>query len=742
MKKRLFLIVSSIVCAVVSLSQVIYTIVASNKNIANRPNNDTNVNVNIGGTEYESVDVSRDYLLGDIVDDELLNACHSQINSSILTYDQNKNAFVASKVGVENYQIISGKYLYNYTVEVWEKGDGSQSNPYVIVSADDFVELVKTNNGSDVYYSQKADLDLSDYSSWVPVGNKNVPFASNYDGNGYAIKNMRIVIDETNINDYVSVVVANNGQAMNVFSVGFFGCVDGLYDGTIIQNINIENAIVDTTAIDGSSAVRAKYNFAHAYVGILAGMTSNCEILGNDKSVINSTINSSMSNNYPDYAYGAVAGMVGMAVNTKISGYDVNVNVESTGIGFVGDNSVAGGHKVAGVVGALSNSTIKDCNVNAEVETRNYPNTRIAGVAYYVVNSSVIENVNVETFKVNVTRVLYSESLLVRISGVADQLFDNCKIDNSHVLYANVEAVGTGQVAGLVNINYGTIVNSSVQTDNSQLHEPGLKGTCVAGLVDTNNGTIEYNENFNKLYAVDVALRAQTYAAGLVLYNYGNVIGETNLTELKAQIYWLPLNGAYFEEELIDTKYMLAGLACVNAGGTIKNFTTIVKMYDAVNAAGAVGYAGDYTNPLTGKVHSGGTLENLYVNSTVRTLARFEGKTYSEKTNVVSGLIGFVNGSTTVKLVDVCGHMDVNYKAEINPTGEYSLDYYGSVVGVLNGNITVSVSNSSNKNFFIDSVYSNNGSKSQYVKTQVGYKKSGNMIFVGSYSVVTDIELI
>ena len=119
MKKRIFLIVASILCAVVSFSQIVYTIAISLKNTTPTPNNGSNVNVNLGNTEYgDPVDVSLGYLLGDIVDDEILNTCYSQVGSSaILTYDQNLKVFVATKVGVESYNIVSGGKLYHYTVE-------------------------------------------------------------------------------------------------------------------------------------------------------------------------------------------------------------------------------------------------------------------------------------------------------------------------------------------------------------------------------------------------------------------------------------------------------------------------------------------------------------------------------------------------------------------------------------------------------------------------------------------------
>lgn len=65
-------------------------------------------------------------------------------------------------------------------------GDGTAVYPYIVEDADD-LKKVKDNLGA--YYKQMADIDLSGIPNWPPIDN----FEGTYDGNGYEIRNLRIV---------------------------------------------------------------------------------------------------------------------------------------------------------------------------------------------------------------------------------------------------------------------------------------------------------------------------------------------------------------------------------------------------------------------------------------------------------------------------------------------------------------------------------------------------------------------
>lgn len=77
---------------------------------------------------------------------------------------------------------------------VFNKGDGTEENPYLVSTAE---QLDAVRNDLNAYYVQINDIDLSQYANWVPIGNYDNPFIGNYDGSGYTIKNLTIGSIET-----------------------------------------------------------------------------------------------------------------------------------------------------------------------------------------------------------------------------------------------------------------------------------------------------------------------------------------------------------------------------------------------------------------------------------------------------------------------------------------------------------------------------------------------------------------
>lgn len=68
-------------------------------------------------------------------------------------------------------------------------GDGSNISPYLVEDADD-LNAVRNKLGG--HYKQVADIDLSKYSNWVPIGDEKSPFVGVYDGGMHTISNLSI----------------------------------------------------------------------------------------------------------------------------------------------------------------------------------------------------------------------------------------------------------------------------------------------------------------------------------------------------------------------------------------------------------------------------------------------------------------------------------------------------------------------------------------------------------------------
>lgn len=678
MKKRIFILLSSILCSLVTISLVTYTIVDG---IAKRPVNPSNPEdpkneVNIDkDPEILHSNLTLNLVVGDEYAGDVLTV--SNYNGSLLVAGEN-GKLVATNEGSEDISVLSGSTIYACNVNVFSKGDGSVENPYSIVRASDLISLVNENRDNYAYYSQKCDLDLSSFESWAPIGSVANPFVGSYNGNGYAIKNMKIQLTAENVENYIEVAQTNGGANGRMLTVGFFGFVGNpSREETTneIKNVNIVNANIDTTAVE-TDAVRTTLKLGQSYIGTLAGVVSNTEISGENSKVV-TKINASLANDATSTC-GVVAGLVGRTNNSSISGFDVDATIVAKNPGFVSETEsgyVYSGSIIAGLVGRAYNTNMDGMTVRLNVQAKNYKNTVIAGAVGYVVDGTnatemTIKNINIESMVVDLANYSFTSNNAGLVSGAVSAIYNKkCTLENVNVNNIVVNATYTGRVSGLVDYNEGTILNSSVNGL--------LKGAYVAGLVYNNQGTVKFDTNFANEYAVDVNLKAMMYAGGIAVENYGTIEGSENLTKVKAIIGWTPVNKTNFDA--YADEIMLAGAVTFN-NGTIKNIYSISSIVDAVNASGFVG------------TMENGVIDNCVVNTSIRTLNNGQSKHYSGKTNIVSGVVAIVNG-TTNKINNVSGNVTINNTNVINTNKNYSLNIFGTIVGKLNGNVEISSDN-------------------------------------------------
>jgi hypothetical protein len=205
-------------------------------------------------------------------------------------------------------------------------GNGTEGSPYEICDADALAFLasyVNTGNGNatqNVYYVMTADVDLSGTwaagTGWEPIGkwvdfyNYSQAFQGNFDGNGFAVKNMKINRPDTDF-------------------IGLFG---------IVGEANIENLGIKDCDVVGESRV-----------GGLAGAIELCVIT-----------NCYTTGSVTAPGYGYVGGLVGVA------DYSTITNCYSTGTVNGGD-----GGSVGGLVGiSESNSEINRCFSTCDVVSK------------------------------------------------------------------------------------------------------------------------------------------------------------------------------------------------------------------------------------------------------------------------------------------------------------------------------------------------------------------------------------
>ena len=127
----------------------------------------------------------------------------------------------------------------------FKSGEGTAQSPYIISTPK---ELDNVRYHRDAYFLQRANIDMSEYKNFTPIGSITFPFSGHYDGGKYSITNLTVNSTDNN--------------------VGMFSYIRG---GEVI-NLKIKD-----------SSIRGGYNvgaFAGINQGSLIGCIADCEVAG------------------------------------------------------------------------------------------------------------------------------------------------------------------------------------------------------------------------------------------------------------------------------------------------------------------------------------------------------------------------------------------------------------------------------------------------------------------------------
>lgn len=170
---------------------------------------------------------------------------------------------------------------------IFESGDGTKENPYVIKTAE---QLQSVNNDLSASYILGDSIDLSSIDNWTPLGTNTAPFTGTFNGNGY-------IIYDVSINIHYD----SNDFADHLPAVGFFGQTTG----ATITNLGIEDANYNISSDDSASE-------RYSHVGGIAGTIQNTTI---DSCYFKGTINNVVGNN----VYSRAAGIASEGNNSTVS---------------------------------------------------------------------------------------------------------------------------------------------------------------------------------------------------------------------------------------------------------------------------------------------------------------------------------------------------------------------------------------------------------------------------------------
>lgn len=150
---------------------------------------------------------------------------------------------------LSEWTISNGQLCFekNDILTYYEKGDGSKEKPYIIKSADDFMEFTNQLNNrvtfKNKYFLQVADIDLSKRTDYAGASGVRIPFLFEgfYDGQGHTI-NIALDIADKSCNN--TVFPNTNGVIVNLGITGTISS-DCQYVSGFVRSIRPEGIVAN-----------------------------------------------------------------------------------------------------------------------------------------------------------------------------------------------------------------------------------------------------------------------------------------------------------------------------------------------------------------------------------------------------------------------------------------------------------------------------------------------------------------
>ena len=431
-------------------------------------------------------------------------------------------------------------YTYSYIDVVNNSYGESAENPFIISSAIDFNKVINyivenSKKNSDTKFKNKYflfvnDIDLTDNNILTSTTSKET-FSGKIDGNGFAIKNISII--------------NNNSEDGGNTSIGLFSIVEQINKGTnnpksnsVVSNIElnidevtatkntyvgalagqIENTTINNvkiTAAKQSSAITGKN-----IVGGLVGLSKNSQIYNSTNTAVSviaeyshanvttatsneGTYSISDNNNYDSYSY--AGGIVGVSSNnSSINKLTVQGNIQIRA------------ENAGGVVGYLSNgSTLNDAEFIAQYNQLSISNLQgifglrnSGGIVAH--SAGTIENV----------RVVFAPNLY----SVADAMAQTTS--STEVGLNNLFAKANYRTGGLV----GYLTGGKLSYSYSRVAVTNSNSYIAGGIIgEATGGTLSYVYTTGNVYAGREIQSQKPHYAGLIgVVNNGSGVTITN----------------------------------------------------------------------------------------------------------------------------------------------------------------------------------------------------------------------
>ena len=500
------------------------------------------------------------------------------------------------------------KYIYEML-----NGEGTEENPYLITSTNDFAYLVSQlatydrNYGYGQFFKQIADIKAP-IPNCLYQGNayKSAPFAGNYDGDSHKILNLT----------YLGTNGGEQSDAIGLFSI--------LHDGAVIRNLDIEGADIE---------------YPGNCCGLLAGVAN-----GNIR-IENITLNGNIKSTKDK-----VGGLIGYIEGNAQSLAQISIRNVRLGVSF----SESGSSYIGALIGWAENASIQVEDISSDGIFKNLRgNNHVAGLIGKLYGQIDARKIKLQHTTLNNFPISGNQN----VGGLIGEAFLQAA-SNFKDITIDMPIKGSSYVGGLIGqIRSETPTNLLIAIENFQLSNPANRSQIQGGSYV--GGMIGYSHKTHaNAFTIELKGESLFHASITGQSVIGGIFGSLDDT----QIQFTPASRLYMDNESLEASSGICGtlagaLSYQEPGKEILLDPEIlvinpnIKIKGGNNVGGIIGKL--YNGTLTGTYTPEFSTTNVIVSKIPRPI--FPGninseKPYRENAASIGGIVGYADKSTLRRL--------------------------------------------------------------------------------------------
>lgn len=500
------------------------------------------------------------------------------------------------------------KYIYEML-----NGEGTEENPYLITSTNDFAYLVSqlatydSNYGYGQFFKQIADIKAP-IPNCLYQGNayKSAPFAGNYDGDSHKILNLT----------YLGTNGGEQSDAIGLFSI--------LHDGAVIRNLDIEGADIE---------------YPGNCCGLLAGVAN-----GNIR-IENITLNGNIKSTKDK-----VGGLIGYIEGNAQSLAQISIRNVRLGVSF----SESGSSYIGALIGWAENASIQVEDISSDGIFKNLRgNNHVAGLIGKLYGQIDARKIKLQHTTLNDFPISGNQN----VGGLIGEAFLQAA-SNFKDITIDMPIKGSSYVGGLIGqIRSETPTNILIAIENFQLSNPANRSQIQGGSYV--GGMIGYSHKTHaNAFTIELKGESLFHASITGQSVIGGIFGSLDDT----QIQFTPASRLYMDNESLEASSGICGtlagaLSYQEPGKEILLDPEIlvinpnIKIKGGNNVGGIIGKL--YNGTLTGTYTPEFSATNVIVSKIPRPI--FPGninseKPYRENAASIGGIVGYADKSTLRRL--------------------------------------------------------------------------------------------